>query len=189
MTLLALTFYLTGLLATLTAAFTAALYDLAAYRIPNILSGVVIAGFLVAYSGFYLTSGGAPLWMGSLSAHGLAAGIMFIVTFLLFATRVMGAGDAKLSSALALWLLPHPGLALFVVYTSFFGGGLAVATLFLHRFKPFSGVREGSWIAAAQAGKNRIPYGVAIAGGFTLTLLLAGAFDFTTIINAVENKN
>jgi prepilin peptidase CpaA len=84
--------------------------------------------------------------------------------FALFAANLLGGGDAKLMSAVALWA--GQGLILmflFVMTTA--GGVLAIAVLLRQRFAPAA--------AAVGEGATGLPYGVAIAaGGLTMVASL-----------------
>lgn len=180
--------YTFGLMITLGAVVLAAATDVRSFRIPNMATALVLFGFGLAYLGVALVSretGHMPL-LHDIRSHLAAGGVMFLLTLVLFLTRSIGAGDAKFASALALWpgLL---GLTLFVFYMSLIGGVMGVATVMLRKFKPFPALPAGNWLSAAQAGENRIPYGLAIGLGFVLTGVVLGLFDITAIINAVEN--
>ena len=78
-----------------------------------------------------------------------------LVVFLLFAgafyAGVMGGGDVKLASALALWFPPYATIK-FMVLMSVAGGVLTLGIVAWHRFKQ-------------RQGRPEIPYGVAIAFG------------------------
>ena len=78
-----------------------------------------------------------------------------VVVFALFAgafyAGVMGGGDVKLASALALWFPPYATIK-FMVWMSIAGGVLTLAVVGWHRFKQ-------------RPGRPEIPYGVAIAFG------------------------
>ena len=189
--MISLTLYLFGVLITLAACGMAAWNDVRAFRIPNLCSLLAILGFLAAWTGVALLSaagvgGGVPL-LGSLSSHLISAGGVFFVTLLLFMSGAVGAGDAKFLSALSLWV-PLSGLAAFVFYMSLFGGLMGLATLVLRCWKPFAAPPEGTWLAAAQAGQNRIPYGVAISLGFVAVFLFLGYFDITEITKRVSES-
>lgn len=186
-TMVSLFLYIFGLLIALGGAALAAVNDVRAYRIPNVASVLAIAGFVIAYSGIYLMPGAAMLFFHAPLAHVTAAVVMFVLTLAMFAGRLIGAGDAKFASALSLWLSVHPDLMMFVFYTSLIGGVMGLVTLALQRIKPFKTPTAGTWIAAAQEGQNRIPYGLALALGFVLTLAALGYFNITEIINVVEN--
>jgi prepilin peptidase CpaA len=92
-----------------------------------------------------------------------AAGIAFLVSFLLYAFRLIGAGDSKLISAVALFV-GMPPLAEFALVMSLAGGVLAVMSLVSHPTRALVMLQMGG---RADAGRG-VPYGIAIA--------LAGAF-------------
>ncbi|WP_341988207.1 prepilin peptidase [Azorhizobium sp. AG788] len=82
----------------------------------------------------------------------LLAGATLAVGFALFAEDVIGAGDAKLAAATALWLDPSQ-FPLFVLLCGGLGGALvAAATLSARRGDAAPGLWRG------------LPYGVALAG-------------------------
>lgn len=99
-------------------------------------------------------------WLSGLSLTdiamqiGVAAGV-FALFALAFRLGMMGGGDVKLVTALALWL-PYAALAKLLVVMSIAGGILTVAMIVRRRFEK-------------TGGKPEVPYGVAIAiGGFWL---------------------
>jgi prepilin peptidase CpaA len=77
---------------------------------------------------------------------------------------MIGGGDSKLGTALALWAGLR-GLLPFVFYMALVGGILGIAALVLYKLKPFKNPRVGGWIEQAQLGANAIPYGIAISAG------------------------
>jgi prepilin peptidase CpaA len=103
----------------------AALSDLRRRTIPN---GLVLA--LVA--AFALLAPLAGLTAGALALHGAAGAAMLAGGFLLFAAGIIGAGDAKLAAATALWL-GWPALPAFLLLLLLASGVLALATLLLRR--------------------------------------------------------
>lgn len=137
--------------------------DYRSLRIPNAHSLIVIGAFLIAFAA-------APDLFGSVWVHLSSALLVFTVTYLMFHFNVMGAGDTKLASSLALWLGLKP-LILFSFLIALAGGVLGVVALYVRRAKPFAAPREGSWIAQAQAGRSAVPYGIAIAVGFWVSFL------------------
>src|SRR6202051_1589974 len=96
----------------------AASSDLLTMTIANRVSLVLIGGFalLAVLSGL---SGNEIL------SHLGAAATVLAVAFFCFACGWIGGGDAKLAAATALWLgVGH--LADYLIYASFFGGGLTM---------------------------------------------------------------
>jgi prepilin peptidase CpaA len=179
--LISLTLYLFGLVLVIAAAGLAILHDVRAFKIPNHLSLLAGGGFVMAFLALWLGPNGVSAPFHSIAAHLTSATIMFILTLGLFAVRLVGAGDAKFATALALWLGPLDGLPLFIFYMSLAGGLLGLMTLLLKHYKPFKNVARENWLGSAQAGDNRVPYGVAITMGFMGTLLQLGYADIGAI--------
>ena len=133
-----------GLLAGLAIALvTAAITDLKARRIDNVLTG----GIALAAPLFWWASG-LSLWPGVALQFGVAL-VAFAILAVLFALRAMGGGDVKLLTALALWIEPMLFLKL-IVLMALLGG---VLTLVL-----------GAWhVMRRRKDRLAIPYGVAIS--------------------------
>ncbi|WP_085024787.1 A24 family peptidase [Ensifer aridi] len=137
----------------------AAFSDLFTMTIPNRVSAVLLCSFVVV----------APLAgldFIQICIHGAAAITVFAVCFSLFATNVMGGGDAKLLTASAIWFGFSASLAMFLLYVSVFGGLLTVGVLFL-RGQENTILGAGIPVPRLLFTTKKIPYGVAIAlGGF-----------------------
>lgn len=162
-----------------------AVSDLRGLIIPNIYVGGILIAFIPAYVAFWFfarESGFFDDWISHLGAFG----IVFIGSFILFSLNMFGAGDSKLCSAFALWT-GMSGLSAFIFYTAVIGGLLGVATLLLRRHKPFAQVKEGTWLARAQAGENAVPYGIAITGGALMSFLWLGYFSPDTLFALTGN--
>lgn len=103
--------------------------DARSLRIPNMYSVAVLAAFGVAC----LASPQVfqPLWN-----HFLALGIIFVVTYLMFIAGMMGGGDSKFASALAIWIAAK-GVMVFVFWMAVAGGVIGVLTLWMKKKKPF----------------------------------------------------
>jgi prepilin peptidase CpaA len=135
----------------------AALSDLLTMTIPNRVSLLMAGTFLAV----------APLSGLPLDAIGmslLAALIVFLICFALFALNVMGGGDAKLLSATALWFGFTPSLLLFISSVGLFGGFLTFAIL-LVRGQSNTILAMGLPIPNSLILAKKIPYGIAIAAG------------------------
>jgi prepilin peptidase CpaA len=131
--------------------------DLRCLRIPNRHVAIVLASFAAAYA---VSPASFGTWW-----HPFAAGfIFFLITYVMFACNMLGAGDAKLGAALALWV-GLQGLMIYVMYMAVVGGVLGAASLFIRRRKPFKNPRPGGWVATLQAGGNAVPYGIALSAG------------------------
>jgi prepilin peptidase CpaA len=123
----------------------AAVVDVRTFTISNRLN-MTVALLAPAY---WMSIAMAP-WPGM--AIQLAAGaVVFTLLAGAFYAGMMGGGDVKLASALALWFSPSGTLRL-LVFMSLAGGVLTLVLLAWHR-------------ARKAEGRPQIPYGVAIAFG------------------------
>jgi len=123
----------------------AAVIDVRTFTISNRLNLTVAAGAPLYWMSIALSP-----WPGV--AVQLAAGaIVFVLLAGAFYAGMMGGGDVKLASALALWFSPA-GTVKFLVLMSIAGGVLTLVILGWHR-------------AQKREGRPEIPYGVAIAFG------------------------
>jgi prepilin peptidase CpaA len=138
----------------------AAMSDIRRRRIPNWTVLAVAALFGVwAFVGPEV----------SLASSLAAAGIVLLTTGVLYAFGLLGAGDSKLMTAVALFAgLEH--LVQFVLVTVIAGGVLALASLVVQQARIFAMIRSRS-----DFGRG-IPYGVAIA--------IAGAIVMGSFIGA-----
>ncbi len=131
---------LIGLMAALAiAAFT----DMRRRQIDNWLN----AGIALAAPLFWWASG-LSLWPGVAIQLGLAL-VAFIVLAAMFAFRMMGGGDVKLLTALALWIEPE-WFGRLIVIMALAGGVLTL-------------VLAGWHVMRRRKDRLAIPYGVAIA--------------------------
>ena len=123
----------------------AAFTDMRRRQIDNWLN----AGIALAAPLFWWTSG-LSLWPDVAMQFGVAAAA-FAVLAGLFALKMMGGGDVKLLTALALWIEPTWFLKLLIVMA--LAGGVLTIVM-------------GMWhIMRRQRDRIAIPYGVAIAIG------------------------
>ncbi|MEO9463632.1 MAG: prepilin peptidase [Marinomonas sp.] len=126
-------------LALLYAAFT----DIKSRTISNRLNIAIAIG-----APLFWWASGVDLWPGVALHLGVAVAT-FAVTSGLFALRMMGGGDVKLLTALALWIEPSWFLQLIVIM-ALAGGVLTIVMGAYHFMK-------------RQRDKLAVPYGVAIA--------------------------
>ena len=123
----------------------AAVIDVRTFTISNRLN---LAVALLAPLYWLATS--LPLWPGVGIQLAVGAGVFALFAGAFYA-GMMGGGDVKLASALALWFSPD-GTVKFLVLMSIAGGVLTLGILGWHR-------------AQKREGRPEIPYGVAIAFG------------------------
>lgn len=123
----------------------AAVIDVQTFTISNRLNAAVAAG-----APLYWLSIALNPWPG-MAIQLAAAAIVFAVLAGAFFAGMMGGGDVKLASALALWFSPVSTVK-FLVLMSLAGGVLTLAILGWHRTQ-------------RRDGRPEIPYGVAIAFG------------------------
>ncbi|MFQ5784602.1 MAG: prepilin peptidase [Alphaproteobacteria bacterium] len=140
----------------------AGLRDLMSYEIPNWVSLVVVAAFLVMALANSVD-------LATVGWHLSAGGVVLIVGAVLFYTGVFGGGDAKLLAASAVWF-GWPKLLPFFLEVAIVGGVLALIILCLRRFRLPVSWAEKAWLQRLCGGEKGIPYGVAIALGGILVL-------------------
>lgn len=134
----------------------AALWDVATFRIPNMLNLVFLALFPIAA----LLSPQSLAWLW----HFTAFGIVLAAGFVLFSLRLLGGGDVKMLAVAALWVGWDLMLE-FMIWVGIFGGVLSLALLVL-RMQPLQAlyVHLGGAPRLLRP-KADVPYGVAIAAG------------------------
>ena len=137
----------------------AAISDLRAFRIPNILSGILVLLFIIAQ----IIASNAVIPWGNI----LHFGVALLVGMFLFSRGWIGGGDAKLYAATALWFATNAAIAL-LFFTTIAGGLLAIVFIIAR----LTGLRKN---VAKQ--DRRIPYGVAIAAGGFFTAAYVGWFS------------
>lgn len=145
----------------------AAVWDLTSFTIPNFLVLSLLSLF-VAFSGITLIAGGGIGWYDA-GFHLLAGVIGLAAGMALFASGLIGGGDAKLFGVATLWL----GLEALFEYTLLVTilGGLLTLTLIVLRRTPLpTFLTKYEWVARLHNKKAGIPYGVALAGAALLTL-------------------
>lgn len=134
----------------------AAAMDVLTMRIANAISIALVVAFVAVA----LIAGMG--WQAVL-VH-LAVGVaMLLVNMVLFQLRLVGGGDAKLLSAAALWL-GYEQLLPFIVWTTLFGGLLALLLL-AYRRAPVGVVPLPDWATRLHRRGEGMPYGVAITAG------------------------
>ncbi|MEM1399609.1 MAG: prepilin peptidase [Pseudomonadota bacterium] len=129
--------------------------DTQSYKIPNKISLALIG----LYPAWVMATWPMVDPLGGL----MIGGIFLAIGFALFATGVVGGGDAKLMAAFGLWVGPTMAVQ-FLFLTAVAGGGLAL-TIFLYACGREQIWRNASWGTMRAIGAQPIPYGIAIALG------------------------
>jgi len=146
----------------------AAMSDMTTMLIPNRISIVLCAAFIV----LALVAG---LPFGQIGMHLAAGAIVLAAGIALFAAGVLGGGDAKLIAAGALWV-GFDQLLPFLTYVAI-GGGLLAATMLAYRnFVPDGLFAGPEWALRLKEKTCGIPYGIAIAGGALATFPATGLY-------------
>lgn len=132
----------------------ATICDLFTMTIPNRISLVLLAGFVVL----------APLaGMGweTIISHILAALLVLSIGIALFSFRVLGGGDAKLIAAAALWFGNSFTLP-FLLAAGLLGGLVTLAILALRKSMIPQHEMLKDWFSRMHDGKPAVPYGAAL---------------------------
>lgn len=134
----------------------AAMMDLFTMTIPNRISIILIAAFLIA----------APLTGMMWEQFFIHIGTGFAVLAIgigLFAFGLLGGGDAKLLAAASLWIgFDYLGQYMFMVVL--FGGALSIVILVYRGMLPPSWLLRQAWALRLHNMKEGIPYGLALSG-------------------------
>jgi prepilin peptidase CpaA len=134
--------------------------DVFSMTIPNKISLLLIA----AFCGLAPAAG---LTLEAFAWHIAAGGLVLVITATMFFMGMLGGGDAKLLSVVALWM-GFDFLMDFLLYASLFGGLLAVLYV-KFRARPLPKRLQGEvWAERLHTPKNGIPYGVALAASALL---------------------
>jgi len=143
--------------------------DIRQMRIPNTHVVIVLVLFAVAFAA---APGAFHAWW----EHGAAMLAFLVLTYIMFAVGMLGAGDAKYGAALALWA-GLPGLMAYVFFMAISGGVLGVLSLLLRKYRPVKNPRAGSWVATVQDGGNAVPYGIALSIGIWASFFHTSLFS------------
>lgn len=133
-------------------------WDFTRRRLPNLAS--ILAMVLFAP---WALAGGMSGLVGALAAFAVAG----LVTFALYLFKIIGAGDCKLFTCLALFagwpLLPH-----YAVATALSGGVVAAAYIAFNPTKNLITLQTRGQVPASRG----VPYGFAIAAGALVVVWL-----------------
>lgn len=141
----------------------AAISDLRAFKIPNILPAIIILLFCIVHA----ISGFSAILLPNL-LHFLLA---LAIGMLLFGRGWIGGGDAKLYAAVALWF--NWGGAVPLVFLTTLSG-LALSIVFVVVRMSGAGRNKAGTDQPKKRTERRIPYGVAISAGAILTAAWIG---------------
>ena len=157
------------------AMLTAAIRDASTMPIPNWASLLVLGGFflIIPFIWSSWAAVGAPLSI--LGEHLLVGVTVFIAGFAMFAFGWLGGGDAKLMAATAFWW-QWPDLALYLAYTTFSGGVLALLIVFGRKFIPVEALGM-PWLHRLMKNETKMPYGLALAFGALVTVPQSTIFN------------
>ncbi|SRR5581483_7973851 len=133
----------------------AASSDLLTMTIPNRVSAVMIAGFVLLA---VLTG----LSLEQAALHAAAGLLVLAITFTLFSFGWIGGGDAKLAAATALWFgFDH--LLEYALFGSLFGGALTLMLLYFRSLPMPSPLIGHAWAERLHQPGGGVPYGIALA--------------------------
>jgi prepilin peptidase CpaA len=133
----------------------AAASDLFTMTISNKLTLAMVAGFV-------LLSPLVAIDLNTFAMHWAAAAAVLAVAFFCFAMGWIGGGDAKLASAIALWVGWNSTIE-FVALASVFGGVLTLLLLTFRRAVLPAFIVRQPWIRRLHDERVGVPYGVALA--------------------------
>ncbi|WP_050454308.1 A24 family peptidase [Candidatus Burkholderia verschuerenii] len=116
--------------------------------------------------------GGMPLT--EMAVHFAIGVLILLVSVALFAARMLGGGDAKLSAAIFLWV-GMTGFIQTLTLVSVIGTIVGLVSFSTRHLPPESEQRGLHRSLALFSGARGVPYGVALALGGSVTIMLPGA--------------
>lgn len=134
-------------------------FDVTRYTIPNWL----ISSLLILYPVAVYLSPHAADWRMALAAMA----VVFVAGYVVFAMRIMGGGDVKLITVLALWVGWHY-LPEYVIWFALIGGVFTIFLIVMRKIWPLVPMKTPRIFQP----KAPVPYGVAIAGAFLYFMYL-----------------
>lgn len=137
----------------------AAVCDVKSLTIPNLIPLFILGAFT-------FTAIFDPTYIVNLENSLISAAAIFVITFIMFAAGILGAGDSKLLAALGLWI-PVSAIWGFVLIMSLMGAVLGAVALIVRKNDMVSWeFDERSWFGQLRQGRSAVPYAVAIAVAF-----------------------
>lgn len=155
-----------------------AVWDIASFTIPNFLVLALLTLFVV-FAGGAAISGIGLGWYDA-GFHLLAGVIGLAAGMALFATGVIGGGDAKLFAVTTLWLGLN-ALFEYAILVTLMGGVLTLGILLLRRTPLPLFLIKYEWLQRLHDRKAGIPYGVALAAAALLTLPRTDLFRLVVV--------
>lgn len=155
-----------------------AVWDITSFTIPNYLVLALLTLFIVFAGGTAIS--GTGLGWGDAGFHLLAGVIGLVIGMVLFATGVIGGGDAKLFAVITLWLGLN-ALFQYALLVTLLGGVLTLAILFVRRTPLPLFLLKYEWVRRLHDRKAGIPYGVALAAAALMTLPYTQIFRLAVI--------
>jgi prepilin peptidase CpaA len=140
----------------------AALWDAVTMTIPNYLVLAVLA--------LYAASLVVDFDISGILFDLMAAAIIFVVCFVLFALGWLGGGDAKLAPGAVLWV-GYDGFLPFIIAMTLAGGILSIVLLLL-RFGLRTAGASQERLPVVLQWASPVPYGIAISAGAILVIWL-----------------
>jgi prepilin peptidase CpaA len=132
----------------------AAAFDLFTMTIPNRISILLGAGFLLV-----APLSGLPV--ETIGMHVAAGALVLALGFFAFVRGWLGGGDAKLLAAASLWL-GFESLDSFAIAVGLLGGLLSCTILAFRVYVPASLFSGPHWLVRLHGKDNGVPYGLAI---------------------------
>ena len=133
-----------------------AISDLRTFEIPNFVS---ILGAILFFPAAFLAQLDASVFV----SHLLAAGMVLGIGFGLFVANLLGGGDVKVLSAVALWCGLNDILPL-LFWVTMAGGALAIILFLFRRVHLPKWAGASHWLAYLHS-QTGVPYAVAICIG------------------------
>ena len=154
-----------------------ALIDLRTRRLPN----AAVAAFAALY---FVDAALTQCTVASLAAHAVAGALSLALAGLIFRFGWLGGGDVKLAAAVFLWAGPEYWTVFVIVSICGLFVALAVLTAAaMTRIPALAAlVRRLDWIALSRG----VPYGVALALGGIIAVLLQPAVGNLTTLGLLE---